>query len=74
MLQIEFANDVDAIGINVFFNIVVHITHDYKISKTSGIINPARFNHDAVTKWKHFKRHWPFVRTKASDAELWCFL
>ena len=42
------------------------------------------FNHDDVIKWKHFPRNWPFVRgihrsrwiphTKASDAELWCFL
>ena len=40
--------------------------------------------YDDVTKWKHFLRYWPFVRgihwsplkspTKASDAELWCFL
>ena len=40
--------------------------------------------HDDVTKWKHFPRYWPFMRgihrsrwiprTKASDAELWCFL
>ena len=39
--------------------------------------------HDDVIKWKHFPRYWPFVRgshrsrwiprTKASDAELWCF-
>ena len=39
--------------------------------------------HDDVIKWKHFPRNWPFVwgihrsrwipRTKASDAELWCF-
>ena len=37
-----------------------------------------------VINWKHFPRYWPFVRiftglrwiphTKASDAELWCFL
>ena len=41
-------------------------------------------NHDAVIKWKHFPRSWPFVRgihrspvvllTKASDTELCCFL
>ena len=41
-------------------------------------------DHDDVIKWKHFPRNWPFVRgihrsrwiphTKASDAELWCFL
>ena len=40
--------------------------------------------HDDVIKWKHFPCYWPFVRgihrspvnshTKASDAELWCFL
>ena len=30
--------------------------------------------HDDITKWKHFPRYWPVVRTKASDAELWCFL
>ena len=37
---------------------------------------------DDVIKWNHFPRYWPFVRgihrwvplTKASDAELWCFL
>ena len=42
------------------------------------------FSHNDVIKWKHFQRYWPFVRgihrhrwiprTKASDAELWCFL
>ena len=42
-----------------------------------------REGHDDVIKWKHFPRHWPFVRgipvhrwithTKASEAELWCF-
>ena len=42
------------------------------------------WSHDDVIKWKHFPRYWPFVRgihrsrwiphTKASDAELWCFL
>ena len=41
-------------------------------------------NHDDAIKWKHFPRNWPFMRwihrppinspTKASDAELWCFL
>ena len=41
-------------------------------------------HHDDVIKWKHFPRYRPFVRgihrwpvnsrTKASDAELWCFL
>ena len=45
---------------------------------------PHRSVHDDVIKWKHFPRNWPFVRgihrsrwiphTKASDAELWCFL
>ena len=35
-------------------------------------------HHNDVIKWKDFPRYWPFVRgihsTKASDAELWCFL
>ena len=44
---------------------------------------PVHSKHDDVIKWKHFPHHWPFVRvtghrwipcTKASDAELWCFL
>ena len=40
--------------------------------------------HDDVIKWKHFPRYWLLLgeftgdrwipRTKASDAELWCFL
>ena len=33
--------------------------------------------HDDVINWKHFPRYWSFVRgipSKASDAELWCFL
>ena len=40
--------------------------------------------HDDVIKWKHFARYWPFLwkftshrwipRTKANDANLWCFL
>ena len=39
--------------------------------------------HDDVIKWKRFLRYWPFVwgilhrwipLTKASDADLWCFL
>ena len=44
----------------------------------------AKAHHDDVIKWKHFPRYWPFCgeytghqwipRTKASDAELWCFI
>ena len=40
--------------------------------------------HDGVIKWKYFLRYWPLCgeftgirlipKTKASDAELWCFL
>ena len=42
------------------------------------------YRHDYVIKWKPFPRYWSFVReftgpqwitrTKASEAELWCFL
>ena len=48
------------------------------------IRGPYRYRHDDVIKWKHFPRYWPFVRgihrsrwiprTKASNAEPWCFL
>ena len=41
-------------------------------------------SHDNVMKWKHFLRYWPLCgeftgdrwipRTKASDADIWCFL
>ena len=47
-------------------------------------VGDCQWPHDDVIKWKHFPRYWPFVRgihrsrwiphTKASDAELWCFL
>ena len=47
-------------------------------------LRPTQVLHDDIIKWKHFPRNWPFVRgihrsrwiphTKASDAELWCFL
>ena len=30
--------------------------------------------HDDVIKWEHFPRYWWIPHTKASDAELWCFL
>ena len=48
------------------------------------LVGHSCLRHDDVIKWKHFPRNWPFVRgihrsrwiphTKASDAELWCFL
>ena len=47
-------------------------------------IYPVEYAHDDVIKWKHLPRYWPLVRgihwspviprTKASDADLWCFL
>ena len=52
----------------------------YSIPEVTGCV----MLHDDVIKWRHFPRYWPFVRgihrsrwiprTKASDAELWCFL
>ena len=43
-----------------------------------------KYSHYDVSKWKHSPHYWPFVRgihrspgdtlTKASDAQLWCFL
>ena len=64
--------------INVNFNQPFHCWREY-----SGRVNTMAI-HDDVIKWKHFPRNWPFVRgihrsrwiphTKASDADLWCFL
>ena len=49
-----------------------------------GKIDQPQAKHDDVIKWKHFPRYWPLCgeftghrwipRTKASDAEFWCFL
>ena len=58
---------------------------DIGVYKVYKIATVTRFwQHVDVTNWKHFPRYWPFVRgihrspvnppTKASDAELWCFL
>ena len=51
-------------------------------SLPSRVARQHTLRHDDVIKWRHFPRYWPFVRgihrwiplTKASDAELWCFL
>ena len=60
-----------------------HICKYYE-NRNSFFIRYLFTNHDDVIKWKHFPRCWPFVRgihwsqwiprTKASDAELSCFL
>ena len=60
----------------------VAYTFHQRIRTHLGVQTPTL--HDDVIKWKHFPRNWPFVRgidrswwiphTKASDAELWCFL
>ena len=48
------------------------------ISLQCSDLGPHQSFHDDVTQGKHFPRYWPFVwgihRSKASDAELWCFL
>ena len=57
----------------------VDIIRDFKMHEEYNLLD-----HDDVIKWKIFPRNWSFVRgihrsrwiphTKASDAELWCFL
>ena len=60
-------------------------TDGLSIETEQRILGPAGSpQHDDIIKWKYFPRYWPFVRgipghpwiprTKASDAELWCFL
>ena len=75
--------------IYIFLNHRYQITFFFTccVYLTAGVLGPlcARVSaHDDVIKWKHFPRYWPFVRgihrsrwiprTKASDAEPWCFL
>ena len=62
------------------------ISWDLRLGSVSEIYSLLQqpLTHDDVIKWKHFPRHWPLCGeftghrwiplTKASDAELWCFL
>ena len=53
-------------------------------SLNGGLCFVMQETHDDVIKWKHFPLNWPLIQkynglrwiplTKASDAELWCFL
>ena len=68
---------------------LINAGHD-EVIPLSGLLAPwwrkstDHWWHDDVIKWKHFPRYWPLCgeftghrwipRTKASDAELWCFL
>ena len=69
----------------VCFSYYRQFSVDSRDSITKPSINVVTLaTHDDVIKWKHFPHNWPFVRgirrsrwiphTKASDAELWCFL
>ena len=59
-------------------------TNDYAVYGHIDALSSIIIEHDDVIRWNHFPRYWPFVReltgrrwnplTKASDAELWCFL
>ena len=44
------------------FNIKVPSYQQYMQSKTSPLYWTGSLAHDDVIKWKHFPRHWPFVR------------
>ena len=70
---------------SIFMNIQsVHTDLELWEINTSGAEIEKLREHDNVIKWKLFQRYWLFVRgihrsrwiprTKASDAELWCFL
>ena len=60
----------------------VKICHDGQKKSWWQVIEFCTMFRDDVIKWKHYPRYWPFVRgihrwipfTKASDAELRCFL
>ena len=79
--KLEFHIDLISVYILMAFDLV--ITHQVNRQLMKCFCEYFR-EHDDVIKWKHFPRYWPFVRgihrstvnsrTKASDAELWCFL
>ena len=58
--------------------------YEFRISLRFVSKGPINKWHYDVIKWRHFPCYWPFVRgihrsrriprTKASDADLWCFL
>ena len=60
------------------------IAHKINVMNFVNTCLVGKMSHDDVIKWKQFPRYWPFVweftghrwipRTKASDAELGCFL
>ena len=60
-----------------------HKTASVQFSRAK-MVPPTQSFHNDVIKWKHYSPYWPFVRrihrhrwipiTKASHAELWCFL
>ena len=88
-LNFEFlVDDKDKLITMVVHDLVTQaaivLTRNILVSVLEVLIFCSLFSHDDVIKWKHFPRNWPFVRgihrsrwiphTKASDAELWCFL
>ena len=69
------------LSLSLMLCVFVHIAY-YDFRRTTDVTVS---NHDDVIKWKHFPLYWPFCvkgipghrwipLTKASDAELWCFI
>ena len=64
--------------------IEVYIFGTATVCATAGWRYKVAFTHNDVIKWKYFPRYWPLCGeftghrwiplTKASDAEIWCFL
>ena len=87
MISVAPRSKVNAIRFNLVIYATGTVNHVTLISVRllhSTSLERISATHDNVIKWKHFPRYWPFVRrihrspvnsrTKASDAELLCFL
>ena len=87
-LKLSFTNDLNCLSIPKAWCSMITGAFDevymFKIIHCSYLYNNIALNHDDVIKWKHFPRHWPFVRgihrswwiprINASDTELCCFI
>ena len=63
---------------NRITNDVTCIDYVIPYRQSNMVLQKFLIKHEAIIKWNHFPRYWPFVRgiplTKTSDVELRCFL
>ena len=82
-ILIKCASGIDqGVWVPILFHFILFLFIKWIMWKSWLLGTDIEYIHDYVIKWKHFPRYWPLwvrgiqwiVITKASDAELWCFL